>query len=84
MKNDADIYPCVIVATRYSGAYEGGHWVAFQGHADDIAGGDWEAGDTFAAPWWAKHRSTVGVGNSPQEAYEALKAIPPKRRWSPT
>jgi hypothetical protein len=80
---DQDIFPCVIVPTRYSGVYEGGRWVAFPADIKDIVGGDWQAGDPWAAPWWHKHRASVGVGDTPEEAYDALKAIPPERRWSP-
>ena len=81
--NDQDALPCVIVPTRYAGTYEGGRWVAFPAELTDIVGGDWQAGDPWAAPWWHKYGSSVGVGNTPQEAYEALKAIPAERRWSP-
>lgn len=74
-------YPCVIVATRYSGVYEGGRWAAFQATLRDLAREDWNAGDTFVAGWWRENKSGIGVGDSPQEAYEALCSISPERRW---
>jgi hypothetical protein len=78
-----DLQPCVVVRTRYSGVYEGGRWAAFQAYPEDLVGEDWAAGDTIVAGWWAKRRGIIGIGESPEEAYAALRRIPESDRWRP-
>jgi hypothetical protein len=66
------MYPVTIVATRYSGTYEGseqdsegnlvggGKWAAFNCEPDEISG-DAFGGDTVAAGWWAKFRERGSI-----------------------
>lgn len=67
----SDPYPVTIIATRYTGAYEGGPWAAFNcdpGDIPDDATGD----DTDAFTWWRSPSVPVGVGATPDEALAAL------------
>jgi hypothetical protein len=76
------IYPCTIVPTRYTGAYEGGTWAAFELLPEQLDALDWDSDDVPAREWWDQYRGRVGIGNSPQEAYESLRGLPPHERLS--
>jgi len=69
------LYPVYIAMTRYGGIYEGGSWAAFLGVLP--VDGGWDGDDCTCAEWWAEPRDSVGVGNSPNEAYASLKAKNP-------
>lgn len=81
MKETAEgLYPCTIVPTRYTGAYEGGTWAAFELAPRQLSTLDWDSDDVSAREWWDQNRGRVGVGDSPGDAYAALVAIPPHER----
>lgn len=66
-------YPTTIVAYRYTGVYSGGKYTCwpldFWNLPDGIEGGDGEC-DEF----WSKcDKSKVGIGNTPQEAFDDLE-----------
>lgn len=84
---DELLYPVTIIATRYQGGYEGGRWAAFNTFPYDLerrcnewadlidpdGEGCWYAGDDLeCAEWWASPPPWVAVGNTPDEALEAL------------
>jgi uncharacterized protein len=79
-KGGEPLYPCTIVPTRYTGAYEGGTWAAFELLPEQLDALDWDGDDVPAREWWDQYRGRVGIGNSPQEAYESLRATPPHER----
>jgi hypothetical protein len=57
--------------TRYGGTYEGGEWacIAFCRQIPEEAVGD----DLEASKWWNSSKaSRVGVGNTPQAAYNDM------------
>ncbi len=65
------VYPCVVIATRYSGFYEGGLWAAFHCYPEEVP----EAaigGDVECVEWWLQPTVTVAVGASPDQAVAAL------------
>lgn len=66
-------YPTTIVADRYTGVYSGGLFTCwpldFFNLPDDIEGGDTDC-DIF---WFRCDKSEVGIGNTPQEAFEDLE-----------
>jgi len=74
-----DVYPCIIIKDRYTGAYSKGIWTAWKASPwkedtgffnilpEDIDGGDGEC-DKF----WHEYTGIVGKGNTPQEAYDDL------------
>lgn len=66
------IWPVTICAVRYTGVYEGGLWAAFAAYPWDVPE-DAFADDMTCAEWWRQHRAEVGVGNTVQEAHDALK-----------
>ena len=72
------LYPIVIRQSRYSGTYEGGKWHAIgdwddeninQNYMDYIFGDD----DSAIEFWMDSDESKlIGIGNTPNEAYENL------------
>ena len=73
MNIDTDIYPCTIIADRYDGSFSGAPWTAWRLSAWEIPD-EVEAGDEECHDWWAKQdKSLIGLGQSPQEAYDDLK-----------
>jgi len=67
-----ELYPIVIRQTRYSGLYEGGEWAAFPNvytTLDNAAFGD---DKSCSAYWCSPAAKRVGLGSTPQEAYEDL------------
>lgn len=69
-----------ITETRYGGVYEGGKWAAFDLEPDMIPP-DAFGGDPECWAWWDEHGAGVGTGDTPQEAYDALLAIPDPFAW---
>jgi hypothetical protein len=68
------IYPCTILLDRYSGAYSGGKWTAFNLSPEDVPGGI-DQDDLTCASTWEELKASgarVGFGSNPQEAYEDL------------
>ncbi|TMR91976.1 hypothetical protein [Nonomuraea basaltis] len=66
------LYAVTVVATGYSGSYEGGAWAAFLLEPWDVPQ-DAFAGDMTAYGWWKEHGGMVGVGDSPDEAVASLR-----------
>ena len=62
-----------IVTDRYTGVYSGGEYTCwpleYRNLPDEIEGGDTEC-DLF---WSHCDKSKVGIGNTPQEAFEDLE-----------
>jgi len=79
-ESEEGIYPCTIVPTRYTGAYEGGTWAAFELAPEQLNAIDWNSDDVSARNRWEKYRGRVGVGDSPGDAYASLVAIPAHER----
>ena len=70
------MYPCTAFKSRYSGAYEGGDWVAFALHPEDIPE-DATSDDITASDFWGLDGESdetrfVGRGATPDEAYADL------------
>jgi hypothetical protein len=66
-----DLTPITIVATRYSGGYEGGVWAALPVHPREVpepATGD----DPDCQTWWERPPFAVGLGATPDRALAAL------------
>ena len=75
--NSRELYPLVIRQSRYSGAYEGGEWIAIPNYDEsDIALYDYLHGDDEDFFTWAE-QTTFGAGSTPESAradlYEKLK-----------
>lgn len=69
-----DIYPLTIVATRYSGLYEGGMYAAFKCYPHDIPKAAYDGSDNECAEWWEEDHE-VGVGDTPEDAQAELAAV---------
>lgn len=67
------LYPVTIIATRYSGIYEGGEWAAFPIRFEAIPP-EVDADDVTCATWWEDHVDSVGVGKTPDAALADLEA----------
>lgn len=63
------IYPIVVVYDRYSGAYSGAPWSAFNSY--EIPAGP-QGGDTEAHRFWLNPNMPVGKGETPDQAVERL------------
>lgn len=66
------LYPVTICQARYTGVYEHGLWAAFLAYPEDIPDEAF-SDDITCMNWWTDHREEVGVGDTPNEAYDALK-----------
>lgn len=64
-----EVYPCIILADRYSGAYSGASWTAWNGYA--IPAGP-EDGDVLCRNFWQDYKGPVGKGSTPNDAYQSL------------
>lgn len=75
------IYPIVIMEDRYTGAYSGGRWIAIA-KADELTGkvtrlalcfkDGPSGGDPIALRFWDDAPGWLAVGNTPNEARDAL------------
>ena len=62
------LYPITIVQARYQGVYEGGQWLAFNQHPENIPH-DAFADDVTCATWWRSgDAAMVGIGRTPDAA----------------
>lgn len=65
-------YPATIVQDRYTGAYSGGRWLAFNMDADEIPSAISDDDNTCAAFWadvkYGGSGPVVGIGETPNEA----------------
>ena len=66
-------YPATIIATRYSGIYEGGEWAAFPLRPEQIPD-DVTADDVTCSTWWEHYGRFVGLGMTPDAALADLAA----------
>lgn len=71
MSNGDEVFATVCQA-RYSGAYEGAPWLAFEGVPEQLPQ-DWNAGDEAAAEFFLLGSSRVGRGVTPCLAYDDLR-----------
>ena len=70
-KTPDEIFPVTIVCDRYTGAYSGGAWTAWQLDTWDIP--SWiEECDFVCRDEWRKNTEPVGLGDTPQEALQDL------------
>lgn len=72
-----DIYPLTIVQDRYTGAYSGGRWLAFNLDPWDIPEDPW-MDDVSAGYFWEDLRNGridlhVGIGSTKSEAVQNLQ-----------
>jgi hypothetical protein len=65
----------IIIETRYGGVYEGGPWAAFGVSDPRLVPGEAFSGDPLAFEWWDSPTVPVGVGDSPNDSLERLKAL---------
>lgn len=67
-----ETWPVAIFESRYSGVYEGGAWFALA-NADEV---NLEEGpyadDATCDEWFHENQNAVGVGDTPNEALQAL------------
>ena len=74
-------WPTTIIADRYGGIYAKGAWTAWPLEPEEIPR-EVFADDVTCKLWWEAQRATasipVGVGDTPQAAFEALKALVPR------
>ena len=68
-EDDNILYPCVVVLDRYSGAYSGGVWTAFN---RDKAPKGCRGDDTECDLFWAEFDGPAGVGDTPNRAVRDL------------
>lgn len=75
------LWPIAIVQDRYMGTYTGGQWIAIPQAdlAPSLEKTVW-GDDGDCSEWAASNVETVGVGNTPQEAYENLLSLPQYQR----
>ncbi|WP_414167185.1 hypothetical protein ACMATS_06130 [Streptoverticillium reticulum] len=65
------MYPVTIVPARYEGLYEGGKWIAFNRHPEEIPEGAF--GSDIACTHFFDHPGIpVGVGETPHAALASL------------
>lgn len=69
-----DLWPVTIVRSRYGGVYEGGDWVAHNLLPDEVPQ-ESMGEDVECQEWFVQNRRDVGVGNTPQDAYNNLLAL---------
>lgn len=66
------LWPVTIISDRYGGAYLGGKWLAFPLGPSDVPDGPF-GGDVFAAARSGELGDVpVGLGDSPDRAYDDL------------
>ena len=76
--SEEGIYPCTIEPTRYTGAYEGGTWAAFELAPEHLDALEWNSDDVSARNWWDKNRGRVGGIAGPIRrcaCYDLLRAF---------
>ena len=66
-----EIYPLTITADRYSGAYSGGRYTAWNLCAEDVPEGI-EADDCGCYDFWKKNEIVCGLGATVSEALADL------------
>ncbi|KKL48773.1 hypothetical protein LCGC14_2322110 [marine sediment metagenome] len=66
-------YPLTILVDRYSGAYSGGQWTAWNLEPFEIPPGPTES-DMECSDFWADNEIPVGRGDTPVSAIASLTA----------
>lgn len=66
-----EIYPLTIISDRYTGVYSKGIFTAWNLDFFDVPR-DIEDCDVTCGAFWSKFEGIVGLGNTPDEAYEDL------------
>lgn len=63
-----------ITEDRYSGAYSGAQWLAFNMRESESKELDYDAGDQACQKFWATeaNKYQIGRGNTPQAAFDDL------------
>lgn len=70
--DDNYVYPCTILADRYTGAYSGGEWTAWPMDADEIPVAV-ASGNTECDAFWRNYDGLVGTGSDPIKAMMDLR-----------
>ena len=68
-----DLYPITVIADRYTGAYSGALWTAFNLRQGQIPEGV-DDGDPECMEFWDNYTEPVGKGNTPDDAVRDLEA----------
>ena len=68
---ELEIYPLVIICDRYTGAYSGGKYTAWNKYLEYIPD-EIEADDTTCSYYWNGCKEIVGKGDTPNEALTDL------------
>lgn len=81
------LWPIALIEDRYSGVYSGGRWLAIANanaeierdgsRIQNVLFGDAYADDISAAGFWVETPEWIAVGNTPDEALDALRAKHP-------
>ena len=66
------IYPVTITTDRYNGAYSGGRWLAWNLYETELPESPYDQ-DIPCREFWSTFVGVVGIGNTPNDAYEDLK-----------
>lgn len=80
MDSEKKLWPVTIIKTRYSGTYEGSKWAAFNldhEYIPDAVTGD----DISCSTWWSHFGGGVGLGATPDEAYQDLVGLDRRLQW---
>lgn len=67
-------WPITIVKDRYGGAYSEGRWVAFNLTFDAVPQ-EVHGSDPEEMNFWDRFGGPLGLGDSPQEAYDSLVEV---------
>jgi hypothetical protein len=72
--DDRPVYPLTVVYDRYSGAYSGGKWTAWNLYPWEVPGGIYGDDCGCSDFWsWDFDEYCIGIGNTPEEAIMDLK-----------
>ena len=66
------IYPLTIIGDRYSGAYSGGEYIAWNMYPNEIPA-EVDSGDVECNEFWLNYKGIYGKGSTSQEAINDLK-----------
>ena len=84
-KFEVDKYPVTIIRSRYGGVYEGAEWIAFNDSGDSKFIAEATGDDSTCSGFFCRidnpkiemknefdERLFIGIGKTPQQAYEDL------------
>ena len=75
--SEIELYPIIVLQSRYGGVYEGGEWFAISGFENLSSGLSkyFEGDDCDAVDFWSdEHDFPIAVGSSPNDAVNLLIA----------